>query len=202
MISNNIKRKLFDDHLWLSIGYRKTRSTFTRVQRLSCCLSILYLTMVANAMFYGSADENTTQSAITIGPISITVTQLYTSLMSSLIVVPPVVIISTIFSKRDTDRKVRSKNKKGKLVSGYDVAKTRSGKVVKIKKKRKLPYWFVFVAYVLVFFSVASGAFFTILYAFEWGKDKSEAWLVTFLMSFVQSVLLIQPLKVSHNILP
>ena len=38
-------------------------------------------------------------------------------------------------------------------------------------------------------------AFFTILYSFEWGGEKSTAWLTAFLLSFLESVILIQPLK-------
>ena len=39
-------------------------------------------------------------------------------------------------------------------------------------------------------------AFFTILYSFEWGREKSTAWLTSFLLSFAESVILIQPVKV------
>ena len=46
------------------------------------------------------------------------------------------------------------------------------------------------------FFSVMTSAFFTILYSMEWGKDKSNEWLVTFLLSFFQSVIVVQPVKV------
>ena len=99
LLQNNIKRKFFDDHIWLSIGYRKSRSTFTRVQRLCCCVSILYLMMVTNAMWYGKGNATGNQAALVIGPISITVMQLYTSLMSSVIVVPPILLITTIFTK-------------------------------------------------------------------------------------------------------
>lgn len=51
------KHDMFEGHLWLSVVSRPTRSHFTRVQRLSCAASLLYLTMIANAMFY-RADEN------------------------------------------------------------------------------------------------------------------------------------------------
>ena len=51
LLSSNVSKSFWNDHLWLSVGYRKSRSNFTRVQRLSCCLAILFLTMVSNAMF-------------------------------------------------------------------------------------------------------------------------------------------------------
>ncbi len=52
ILQTNIGRKLFDDHIWLSVGYRQTKSNFSRVQRLSVCLATLFLAMVANAMWW------------------------------------------------------------------------------------------------------------------------------------------------------
>ena len=51
------KHDMFDGHLWLSVVSRPSRSHFTRVQRLACGASLLYLTMIANAMFYRSAEN-------------------------------------------------------------------------------------------------------------------------------------------------
>ncbi|XP_077983050.1 polycystin-1-like protein 2 [Glandiceps talaboti] len=43
---------LRDRHLWFSIAGRPAKSSFTRLQRLSCLLSLLLNSMVANIMFY------------------------------------------------------------------------------------------------------------------------------------------------------
>ena len=61
---------------------------------------------------------------------------------------------------------------------------------------RTMPWWCVIIAWALVALSTAGAAFFTILYSFQWGQEKSTAWLTTFLLSFFQSVVLIQPVKV------
>ncbi|XP_065664958.1 uncharacterized protein LOC100198378 isoform X5 [Hydra vulgaris] len=45
-------RELTDGHLWFSIFYMPPRSNFTRIERLSCCLSLLLATMLSNAMFF------------------------------------------------------------------------------------------------------------------------------------------------------
>ena len=201
LLQNNIKRKLFDDHLWLSIGCRKTRSTFTRVQRLSCCWAILFLTMVSNAMWYGTGDEtNSNQTAFEIGLIKLTTQQLYTSIMSSLVVLPPVLIISIIF--------VKSSGRKKKISVSNRHPHLGQGTIMNVSKptdnrqfERRLPFWCILIAYVLVLTSVVCGSFFTVLYAFQWGKEKSEEWLGTFMLSFVQSVFLIQPVKVKEMIM-
>lgn len=39
-------------------------------------------------------------------------------------------------------------------------------------------------------------AFFVILYSMQWGKERSNAWLSTMALSFVQSLFVIDPLKI------
>lgn len=48
----------------------------------------------------------------------------------------------------------------------------------------------------VVFLTIVVSAFFTILYSMQWGRDKSVQWLTTFLLSFVQNVIVVQPIKV------
>lgn len=68
----------------------------------------------------------------------------------------------------------------------------------KKKKKRRLrlPWWFVFIAYATVLITVFVGAFFTLFYSLSWGKEKSINWLLSWVFSFMESMLFIQPLKV------
>ena len=191
LLQNNIKRKFFDDHIWLSVGYRKSRSPFTRVQRLCCCVAILFLMMITNAMFYGRSSATGNQAAIVIGPIRMTIMQLYTSIISSAIAVPPMLVITTIFTR------ARPRiNRRGRQ-SKYAPQALAAAEHADLAKKRGLPWWMIYFAYALLVAAVAASAFFTILYAFEWGKAKSEKWLVTFILGFVESVFLIEPMQVS-----
>jgi len=41
-----------DSHPWFSVIGRPRRSTFTRTQRLTCCLALLFTMMAANVLFY------------------------------------------------------------------------------------------------------------------------------------------------------
>ena len=171
-----------------------SRSTFTRVQRLCCCMAILYLTMISNCMWYQSDseeedDNRSSQSAISIGPINMTTRELYVSVVSSLMVVPPILLITTFYAKAQAKPRKKANN--------YEI--NAQGALERDQQRRKgsqLPYWFIYIAYILVVAAVVSSAFFTILYSFEWGKEKSEGWLVAFLLCFFESVLIIQPLKV------
>ena len=46
--------------------------------------------------------------------------------------------------------------------------------------------------------SIAASLFFVLLYSLDWGKPKSEEWLSALMLSFFQSVIIIQPFKVSE----
>lgn len=179
LVRRNITTGLVNDHLWLSVGYRKTRSLFTRAQRLGACLATLFLAMITSAMFYKNADETVSSDAIHIGIISISGTQFYISFISSLIVFPPILVITVMFSKsKPSSRECRDGRKRMSVGVGT------------------LPHGCIYFAWILVFLSVAASAFFTVLYSIEWGPEKSKSWLLSFILSFVESAILIQPFKV------
>ncbi|PAA75210.1 hypothetical protein BOX15_Mlig002173g1 [Macrostomum lignano] len=70
MFSTQTKKDLTDGHLWLSIMARPPESRFTRVERVACCLFLLFLTMVTTCMFYqkeGPTKASAT-SGLNIGP--------------------------------------------------------------------------------------------------------------------------------------
>lgn len=96
LFSHSVRKKFSNDHLWFSVFSRPTRSSFTRVQRISCCVSLLFLTMIVNCMFFKSVDPDHTTS-VHIGPIEITLQQIYISVVSTCIILPPSIIIVTIF---------------------------------------------------------------------------------------------------------
>lgn len=48
----------------------------------------------------------------------------------------------------------------------------------------------------MIILSVATSSFFIILYSLEWGAQRANEWLITMMLSFGQSVLVIDPLKV------
>ncbi|XP_066301956.1 polycystin-1-like protein 2 [Branchiostoma lanceolatum] len=176
------RQNLSDGHLWLSVFSRPTRSYFTRVQRWSCCLSILFTTMIANAMWYRTDDNVGTTTSLRLGPFEFTLHQLYVSVMSTLTVVPVNVALVQIFrTSRPKHKEERDKQ--------LDRAERRS-------RKRMLPHWCVYVGWVLVFLVVAASAFFTVLYSMEWGAAKANKWFSTFMLSFFQSTFVVEPLKV------
>lgn len=93
------KKSFTDSHLWISVFSRPHRSTFTRVQRLSCILSLVMTTMMVNAMFYQAEDRVKNKEYISFGPFEFSLSGIYISFVSSLIVLPVNIIIDQLFRK-------------------------------------------------------------------------------------------------------
>ena len=97
LFHSTTQKNLADGHLWFSIFMRPARSRFTRLQRLSCCLTLLYLSMLTNAMFYQIGGESDPATSIQLGPLSFSPAQVGIGVMSSLIIVPINLLIVGIF---------------------------------------------------------------------------------------------------------
>lgn len=235
------RQDMSDGHLWFSLISRPTRSHFTRVQRLSCCLALLFMTMIANAMWYKTEDTVESPRNVHLGPFTFTPQQLFISLASSVVSIPVSVLIIFLFRKSRPKTKKRQPFENGTDTSPLDRGLAATPSIIHVdgmdsqssprfmgqeldmlisegersptpklvtrqdgppsptKPKKKVfsfPHWCVYIAWILVILSVALSGFFTLLFSFEWGKEKSSQWLTTFLLSFLQSVFLIQPIKV------
>ncbi|KAK7169828.1 hypothetical protein R3I94_000154 [Phoxinus phoxinus] len=59
-----------------------------------------------------------------------------------------------------------------------------------------LPWWFVFVGWLLVAATSVISGYFTMLYGLKYGKDRSVSWIITIAMSFTESLFFTQPIKV------
>jgi len=142
-------------------------------------------------MFYKDASEQTvTAPLISVGPVSITGPQMYNSFMSSLIVLPPILAITMLFSKSAP---------KTSQLEGSNVNKNSNNNnqgTAAVRGKGQWPHWCSYIGWILVAVAITVSAFFTILYSMQWGKIKSSDWLETFILSFVESAILIQPVKV------
>ena len=244
---------LYDEHLWISVAAKPPQSTFTRVQRASCCLSVLFCTMITNAMFYDDSGEDTSP-VFFLGPLKISMRQVMIGIQSSLIIFPVNLAITQLFRKTSlvstapaTEKKPKSalpKTKPNAIIPRFvrrnsslkyipienegstyslstfafrDTSRTHSSKEdyltatksflnldwkpdTEKHKNHRRKYFYSFLywtAWVLCFMSVGVSAFFTLLYSLEWGKEKSEQWLLSFFVSFVQDAAVSQPVKVA-----
>ncbi len=65
------------------------------------------------------------------------------------------------------------------------------------KNPRFLPYWVTYIAWTMIVLVMILSPFFTILYSFEWGGDKSRSWMTAFFLSFFEAEAIVDPVKVS-----
>ncbi|XP_035682689.1 uncharacterized protein LOC118420093 [Branchiostoma floridae] len=281
VFSSKTSKDFRDGHLWFSVLGRPAYSSFTRVQRLSCCLSLLLCTMLTNIMFFGKGETFAKPPPVDILGFEVQFPlswgQIIIAVESALIVFPVNLAIVQIFrycgqrprkERRDGIKKTgkpNSDNIDSASTASQSTASTASiefgntlgeddvevmvhnfssprdksappiagskddwlfhklpyhnttGESIQMvertwigqndknatearreKKKGRtlLPWWCVFFAYFLVFASCFLSAFFTMLYGFEYGRAKAEAWLITFLTSFFIDLLFTQPIKI------
>nr|XP_033797153.1 polycystic kidney disease protein 1-like 3 [Geotrypetes seraphini] len=95
VLSRTVER-LFKDHLWFSVLNRCPWSPFTRVQRISCCLTLFICNMVINLMFWDDT-SNTTFSSPYLGQFWVTVSHFKISIQTTLILFPANLLIVQIF---------------------------------------------------------------------------------------------------------
>ncbi|KAI3377913.1 hypothetical protein L3Q82_009040 [Scortum barcoo] len=96
-----------DGHIWFSVISRPPCSTFTRVQRVSCCFSLLLCTMLTSIMFWGIPTDPSEQT-MDLGHIEFTWQQVMIGIQSSIIMFPINLLIVSIF------RNTRPREKAGK----------------------------------------------------------------------------------------
>ncbi|GAB6020442.1 polycystic kidney disease 1-like 2 [Chamberlinius hualienensis] len=220
LLSNTSQRELADGHLWFSIFLRPPRSRFTRVQRVGCCMAFLYLSMLVNAMWYGTVNSSSGHGAFKIGPLSISTEQIGVGLISNLIVFPPSFLI-VLFFRKARPRKLRQSRieqaiqrqklkmkseSKLKLTSNDQLDIDRSEDAdpetllklkAKYKRKRRctLPWIFQVVAWILVVLCILASIFFLWSYGITFGNEKTKKWITSLIVSFFASVLITEPLK-------
>lgn len=69
------RKQLSESNLWVSIMYRPGPSTFTRVERASCALVYVYLSMISSAMFYRPEPDYDQPKLLELGPIKYSLPQ-------------------------------------------------------------------------------------------------------------------------------
>ena len=182
-VQNKIAEEFSDEHLWFSVATRSPRHRFTRVERLSCCLSLLLTIMLASAMFYHLDTVDNAQGRLQLGRFVFNLREFIIGLQSLFVVLPVNMLLVTIFTH------TRSSNEKKQQQEA-------ARKPAKKKREFSLPYWFIYIAWVLCFLTALISATFVIFYSLQWGKDTSEQWLISIVMSVFTDIFVSEPLKI------
>ena len=195
---STLTTKLTDDHIWLSVFYRPNKTNFTRLQRWACCIGLLFVSMLASAMWSGKENQ---ADMMRIGPLKLSPTSIWISFCASLITIPPVLTCITMFRRAKVKKEKVSRSRSQSVsnthgvnpVAGTNVEENSSGRGC---SGIMLPWWAIYIGYGLNLVMVLVCGFFTILYSFEFGKERSNKWLLELCLSFVENILIIQPIKV------
>ena len=182
-VQNKIAEDFSDMHLWFSVATKSPRHRFTRVQRLSCCLSLLLTIMLASAMFYQLDTVDNAQERLQLGRFVLNLREFIIGLQSLFVVLPVNMLLVAIFTH------TRSSNEKKQQ---QETAR----KPAKKKREFSLPHWFIYIAWVLCFLTSLTSATFVIFYSLQWGKDTSEQWLISIVMSVFTDIFVSKPLKI------
>ncbi|KAM6979585.1 polycystin-1-like protein 2 [Aplochiton taeniatus] len=302
-----------DEHIWVSVVDPPARSPFTRLQRVSCCMSLLLCTMAINIAFWNMAHDEKSPVIFSIGSFKLTWEQIMVGVESALLMFPINILIITIFRSikprflqpddndytpdlkpmaitmptilKETEDllNVLSRSKRNQvtaLTEGLESASDISpaldrvhdliqlmqgesdgeshwvycGRYLQsclshlcmylerleekafpspmdqqqtlgkanlllskaqmvltshtsfcpagptIPKKRGsnfwLPWWFAFLGWFLLLSISAISTYFTLIYGFKYGKEKSIQWVISLGLSLFQSIFILQPLKV------
>ena len=199
LLSKQTKENFSDNHLWFSIFARPVQSSFTRLDRLTCCFVLLSISMLMNIMYYGMNNSTSQQQdGLKIGSyINLTLEQLSIGIITNLIVFPPTLLLVQLF-RRIKPRNSRLSKLKQILIKNNLTKK--SSEIKSLGKKSfelKFPWWFKIIAYILSFSFAAISIFFVIIKGIEFGNDKVTKWLTSLIISFVSSLLFTQPIQVN-----
>ena len=185
-VRSRFGRNIADSHLWMSVFGKAYSSSFTRVQRASCCLSLLFSAMIANAMFYDLGGKS--DGAIQVGPFKFSWRQIVIGVQSGLIIAPVNILIALLFKSS------KPRRKKGEKYKDIDQAQQFVDEIG--DTGCMLPHFCVYFGWILCFLTTLTAATFTLFYSLMWGKEISEQWLASILISSGQDIFVVQPTKV------
>ncbi|XP_066265959.1 polycystin-1-like protein 2 [Branchiostoma lanceolatum] len=176
LLRENTNAMFYDQHLWTSPVVSPEGSSFSKAERLSCCLAIANIMMLASAMWYrDDNDDSITNIVYNLGFVQFTLQELYVSLVTTVVVIP-VTVVPVLLFRKEIPVPVSA--------PGIQRSKNQSGK--------RLSRWPKYVAWLIVVVVSIASSFFVIMYGLDWGKEKSEAWLKSFFLSFCLSSLVVE----------
>ncbi|XP_048407707.2 polycystin-1 isoform X2 [Stegostoma tigrinum] len=99
IFTGEIQRGFSEGHIWLSIWDRPPHSCFTRVQRITCCLVLMFLFFCASAVWYGIITDGTKSDVPVSTLVPLSGETVAAGIVSSIIIYPLYLIIILLFRK-------------------------------------------------------------------------------------------------------
>ena len=77
-LNKEAKHNLNDSHIWLSIFNKPVQSSFTRLDRVTCCFVLLYVSSFLNIIYYKKSNDSNSSSLLNFGFFNVTLQQVST----------------------------------------------------------------------------------------------------------------------------
>ena len=201
-----------EHHMWISVFLRPFRSSFTRVQRLSCLLGLVYLNMFLCSLFLKTKTKEEINAELVIGPFRFSNENFKVALIAVAVSTIIVTMVSFLFrfsrSKthllfRDTYfvRLYKRFNNRFKLDNTILNMHYPPAEDAVVYDYNFLPQFVSYVAWTLIALFVGLCALFMLTGAKSWPEIKSEEWMTTVIVSGVVSFLIIDVIKVNIDML-
>ena len=75
LMQTQAKNYMMDHHLWLSIFFKPIHSSFSRLDRVTCCFLFHYISMLLNIVYYGDKSNTEGDILVNFGLVSVTTKQ-------------------------------------------------------------------------------------------------------------------------------
>lgn len=131
-----------------------------------------------------------------LGRLTLNLRELIVAVESLLLVIPINLLIAGIFthsrSPFEQQRQIQRKYTVSRRLTIHRVS------AFPIRKgcSLTLPHLFIIVGWILCFLSSVASATFVIFYSLQWGRDISEQWLISIVMSTFLDVFVSEPVKI------
>ena len=203
LFKQGIFNKLKDDHLMWSVFSRPKRSRFTRTQRVCVSMAMLYLAMLTNAMFYGQIDGYMSDPFFQLTlMLQFSWEEISVGILSSMIILPPVILIVMLFRKSIPGGKNKSRFDKvieeaaeADLVSLPEKSYERTPNAK--DKPEGWPSWCYFAGWALTVLSITVGMGLVAAYGISFGNRRTYQWLTAMMVNFFWNLFVEQPIKVA-----
>ncbi|TNN06289.1 Polycystin-2, partial [Schistosoma japonicum] len=224
LFSTTASRNMTEEHLWISVVARPVQSRFTRVERLACCLLLLYLSMLGSCMFYKGEGAVKQPDIFSLGPFAFNESELYVGIINNILTFIPLFLIAYIFRHsrlrvshatklRDAvEEHLDEKLYLGKASFVYSNPSKRDGTnkdddpeafsedadKTTIKRRYTLycGWQLRILAWLLLILCLGVAVAFTTFYGVMFGEATCKKWLSSLFLSFFISIFLQQPIKV------
>ena len=161
LIEKQAKNYVFDNHLWVSVFIKPVQSSFSRLDRVTCCFVFHYISMLLNIMYYGTSVGlfRSSPSEINLGSVSFTMEQVIVGVLIDILTFFPLTALAHLYRKTRA-RKTQSNKLEAYLQSLSNSSSWKKSKLNEPKSHSKnetkaaefkFPWWFKIVLYCFSF---------------------------------------------------